>query len=358
VFLILGILDEQKDYLQKEGEGMKSRSILSILMFFFLAVLMVTGSAFPSSASAATVTWKMATKMPPTSPEGLVFQKFADLVKAKSKGAMVIEVFPAEQLGKTEAILEQLQAGVIQIYPEGESYLQKYKDDIKFTNAPFLFRDREQYARFMDSDMVKGWLDGVAKEDNIMVLGKIADFVRGPYRVMVSKKPIKTLADIQGLKLRLHPDNMAIAAWKYLGANVIVLPWSEIYEALGRGIIEACNSPMALVESMKFYEQAKYVIRHNEFPQGMAFMTNYKQFNALSPELQKILLDAHKEACAFSAKIMYKRAKESIARMKKQGVHYSEINTKPFVDKMMELYKKWETEGKMPKGFLEVVNES
>jgi len=319
-------------------------------------VLVLSAALFgPHNTAAQTVTWKMATKMPPESPEGKAFQKFADLVKEKSSGKMVIDVFPAEQLGKTEATMEQLQAGLINVYPEGDSYLQKYQPEMKYTSLPFLFESREHWVKFMESELVRGWLDSVAKNNNIMVLGEITDFVRGPYRVMVSKKPIKSLADVKGLKLRLHPDDVAIAAWKRLGANTIVLPWTEIYESLGRGIIEACNSPMALVESMKFYEQAKYIIRHNEYPQGIAFMTNYKAFNSLSPDLKEAVLAAHKEACAFSAEVMGKVAEESIARMQAKGAEYSTIDIKPFVDRLNGLYRQWEDEGKLPKGFLEQV---
>jgi TRAP-type C4-dicarboxylate transport system substrate-binding protein len=241
---------------------------LKSLLVIALALVLSTALFGPGNAAAQAVTWKMATKMPPESPEGKAFQKFADLVKEKSNGKMVIDVFPAEQLGKTEATMEQLQAGLINVYPEGDSYLQKYQPEMKFTSLPFPFESREHWVKFMDSDLVRGWLDSVAKNNNVMVLGEITDFVRGPYRVMVSKKPIKSLADVNGLKLRLHPDDVAIAAWKRLGANTIVLPWTEIYESLGRGIVEACNSPMALVESMKFYEQAKYIIRHNEYLRG------------------------------------------------------------------------------------------
>ena len=328
---------------------------LKSLIVVALALVLSAALFGPDNIAAQTVTWKMATKMPPESPEGKAFQKFADLVKEKSSGKMVIDVFPAEQLGKTEATMEQLQAGLINVYPEGDSYLQKYQPEMKYTSLPFLFESREHWVKFMDSDLVRGWLDSVAKNNNIMVLGEITDFVRGPYRVMVSKKPVKSLADVNGLKLRLHPDDVAIAAWKRLGANTIVLPWTEIYESLGRGIIEACNSPMALVESMKFYEQAKYIIRHNEYPQGVAFMTNYKAFNALSPDLKEAVLAAHKEACAFSAEIMGKVAEESIARMQAKGAEYSTIDIKPFVDRLNGLYRQWEDEGKLPKGFLEQV---
>lgn len=326
---------------------MKAVGILFILILLSTAII----------AEAAQVQWKMATKMPPSSPEGKAFQKFADLVEEKSKGEMTIAVFPTEQLGKTEAVMEQLQAGIIQVYPEGTAYLQKYVPDLKNASLPFLFRDREHWVRFMDSDMVQGWLDDVAKQHNIMVLGKVTDFVRGPYRVMVSTKPVKGLDDINGLKLRLHPDDVAIAVWKYLGANAMVLPWTDIYESLGRGIIQACNSPIALVESMKFYEQAKYITRHDEYPQGIAFMTNYKQFQSLTPELQAVVLEAHKEACAYSAEIMGNIAEESIERMKKQGAEFSMIDREPIEKRMKELYLQWEEEGQLPKGFLKAVDE-
>jgi len=320
-----------------------------------LALSLLVVFSFSLCAQAAEVKWKMATKMPPASPEGKAFQMFADLVKKKSQGKMEMVVFPAEQLGKTDAALEQLQAGVIQIYPEGSGYLKKFVDDIKYTSLPFLFTSREHWVKVMDSDMVQNWLKEIAQKQNIIVLGKITDFVRGPYRVMVSKKPVNTLAQLQGLKLRLHPDDVAIATWKYLGASCIVLPWTEIYEGLGRGIVQACNAPIAQVEAMKFYEQAKYIIRNDEYPQGMAFMTNRKAFDSLKPELKKSVLDAHKEACAYSEKIMGQVADDSIARMKKKGVQYSMLERKPFVDRLNELYQKWEAEKKLPAGFLKNV---
>lgn len=319
-----------------------------------MMIVMVATLTF-ATAAPAQVTWKMATKMPPTSPEGKAFQMFADLVKSKSNGKMVISVFPAEQLGKTEATLELLQSGVLQVYPEGGPYLSKYIPELNYMALPFAFSSREHWAKWMDSPDVVGWLDKVAKENNVLVLGKESDFLRGPYRVMVSKKPVNTLQDVKGLKLRLHPDDLSLAAWKHLGANTIVLAWTEIYESLGRGIIDATNSPMALVESMKFYEQAKYIIRHDEFPQGMAFMTNNKQFQALSPELKKAVLEAHKEACDFSVKIMSDEAEKSIERMKAKGATFTVIEKKPIEDSLMVLYKQWEREGKMPKGFLESV---
>jgi tripartite ATP-independent transporter DctP family solute receptor len=327
---------------------METKSLSIVLMLITVLAITLTFTTF----APAQVNWKMTHKMPPESAEGLAFQKFADLVKEKSGGKMTVKVFPAEQLGKTEAVLEMLENRTIQVYPEGEAYLQKYVDEIKFANLPFVFENREHWARFINSPRVKGWYEKVRKEHNIMIVGNIADFVRGPYRVMVSKKPINSLADIKGLKIRLHPDEMNIAVWRELGANTIVLAWTEIYESISRGIVEACNSPMALVESMKFYEVAKNIIRHDEFPQGMAFMTSAKDFDALTPELKKVVVDAVKGAGDYSVQLMEKQAQESIGRMEKKGVKYSVIDHKPFIEKMAKFYAKMEADGKMPKGLI------
>ena len=73
------------------------------------------------SVQAADISWRMAHKMPPDSPEGLVFQKFADLAQEYSGGKLEIKVYPNEQLGKTQAVLEQLKLGTVHLYAEGSS---------------------------------------------------------------------------------------------------------------------------------------------------------------------------------------------------------------------------------------------
>jgi TRAP-type C4-dicarboxylate transport system substrate-binding protein len=95
-----------------------------------------------SFASASADEWRMATKMPPDSPEGVAFQKFADLVKDYTKGELVIQIYPSEQLGQTEAVLEQLSAGTVQLYAEEVDYLAKWVPDMSYLSAPFVFESR------------------------------------------------------------------------------------------------------------------------------------------------------------------------------------------------------------------------
>lgn len=319
-------------------------------------VMMAIGAAATVSAHAET--WRMAHKMPPDSIEGELFQFFADKVVEKTGGEVEIKVFPNEQLGSDDTVLEQLQIGTVNVYPEGTSYLQKWVPDIKFTSAPFLFDDREHWVRFMQTDLVKGWFKQIEDEAGIALIGSPTAFLRGPYRVMVTDKPWTNLEEMQGTRLRMHPDELAAAAWRHLGAEVRTLAWTEVYESISRGIVDAVNSPIALVEPMKFYEVAPHIIRHDEYPQGMAFMTNAKRWNALSDELRAQVLDAFAEMAEESEKRMIAAANSDLEAMKAKDVAYMEPDTSDFVERMQSFYQEMEEKGELPEGFLDAVRSS
>jgi TRAP-type C4-dicarboxylate transport system substrate-binding protein len=119
------------------------------------------------SGSAGAETWKMATKQPADGPEGKVFQYFADQAAKHSGGKVTVQVFPNEQLGKEAAILEQLKIGTVQLYAEGSVFLQKWVPDIRWSNAPFLFDDRDHWVRLRASDG-QGWFDKAKTEAGIV----------------------------------------------------------------------------------------------------------------------------------------------------------------------------------------------
>jgi TRAP-type C4-dicarboxylate transport system substrate-binding protein len=300
-------------------------------------------------------TWRMAHKQTAESIEGQMFQAFADAITETTGGEITVEVYPSEQLGKDDAILEQLQLGTVHLYPEGGGYLRKWVPDIEFMSAPFLFESREHWSRFMASELVEGWLDQIEEEAGIVVIGDQTKMVRGPYRVMVTAKPVAGLEDIEGLKLRMHPNELAANAWRHLGAEVRTLAWTDVYESIGRGIVEAVNSPIALVESMRFQEVAPHIVRHDEYPQGIAFMANADAWNGLDDETRAEILAAYDEVAAEFAPRTAAIATEAIDRMTANGVTYDEIDTSAIVAKMAEFYAELDAAGELPEGFLATV---
>lgn len=301
-------------------------------------------------------TWRFAHKMPADSPEGKVFQYFADRARELSKGDMDVQVFPAEQLGKEAAILEQLELGTVNLYAEDAFFLQKWVPDIKWSAPPFLFQTREEWVRFTNSDLVKGWFKEAEDIAGVRPLGEPMAVVRGPYRTLLSKKPINTYQDIKGIKLRMYPDKLAIEVWSHLGTDLAMLSWSETYQGLQSGLADAVTSPAALVVSTGLYEQAPHIVRTNEFWQGLPFMMNGALFDELSPENQQALLQAHAEAAAYSQKLITESADAMRATVEAKGATFTDMPLEPLFAEMADWYAKKDAAGELPEGMLAAAN--
>lgn len=314
------------------------------------AMMLVLGAA-----AHAETTWRMATKMPVDSPEGQVFEKFADLTEEYTDGNLKIDVFPNEQLGKEDAILEQLQAGIVHVYAEGFGYMKKWEPSLAWVAAAFAFDDFDHWQRFMTSDTVNGWFDNAAEQSGVRPLGDPTLVLRGPYRVMVSNKPIETAADIEGIKIRMHENKVAIETWDHLGAEVITLPWTEVYQGISKGIVESVNSPIALVESMRFNEVAPHITRHDEYWQSIGFMVNEQALADLDEDTRAGLMRAYEEAGDYSQEVMFGVAEESIERMEEAGATFTVLDTAPLVEKMQSFYTRMAETGELPEGFLEAI---
>jgi tripartite ATP-independent transporter DctP family solute receptor len=321
-----------------------------------VAGLLAAGFAFAMPAQAEI--WRLSTDIQLESPEGKGYQKFAELVDKYTKGALKIQIFPGSQLGKEDAVLEQLSAGVVQLFPDAMSAAQKWVPEISYVGAPFAFADRDHWRRFIKTDLVQGWLKQVHDKAGIDVIGDPTAFLRGPYRVMVSKRPVAGLDDIKGLKLRLAKDQLTVDVWRYLGADVRILDFSEVYDALDRNMIEALNSPIALVESTRAYEVAKNVIRTDEYWQSVAWFVNARAYEGLSQANKDAVNRAFQESSELVQQLTTDYTKESIERMKKTKVVFAEMNIKPVVDKMAAFYADREKAGTLPRGFMEALNKS
>jgi tripartite ATP-independent transporter DctP family solute receptor len=311
----------------------------------------------PLSASAETV-WKMATKMPPTSPEGKAFQVFADEVARLSKGKMKISVYPSEQLGATRATLDMLRKGTIHVYPESLTFSHVWVPEVTLAGLPFVFRDRDHWQTFMDSPRAKKWKSELAAKAGISYLGSYGDFMRGPYRVLVSVKPVLKLNDVKGMKLRMYKNEMVMNIWKELGAQVINLPYTEVYQGLKTGLVEAVTTSLAGVAPMKFQEVAKYILQTDEFPQSIVFYVNHKAYEGLPGDLQEVVYKAYKASCGASWKIIPEEGERSIGEMVlKDKAFFIRAPMDEFRERVSSIYEKWESEGKfkLKKGTLEYI---
>ena len=318
-----------------------------------LAVASVT--ALGSIVAAEADTWRMAFKAPLDSPDGKIFQKFAELVDNYTDGELTIELFPSEQLGQAQASLEQLSGGVIQIYAEDASYLNKWSPAITWTGAPFLFKDRDHLLRFLQTDYMDSLVAEAEKAAGVTVLGDVGPVLRGPYRVLLTKDPVNGLADVDGLKLRIWDNELVVDVWSALGAEVRVLGWTDVYQSIQTGVVEAVTSPVSLIEAMKFTEVAPYVARTDEFSQSISFMTNKAALDGLSEEHREAILKAYYEAGEYSHVIVNEITDAALERLKAKGVEFVALDTGPFVERVSEVYAERAASGDLPAEFLAAV---
>lgn len=311
-------------------------------------------SGSTSTPAAQTLTLKMGTKMSPESLEGQGFQKFADLVEEKTNGSVKIVVYPSEQLGDATTQINNLAMGTQQVYAESGNYFSGYTNMFEITNIPYLFQSNEQYIELVQGDFGKQQ-EAVLEQNGFKIMGHNRDWVRGPYRVICSTYPIETVEDIKGLRFRTHESDLYMNCWSTLGANPIVINWTETYLAISQGTAQAVASPVSMVEDMGFYEVAPYVTDISEYPQEILVVMNKAVFDSMTPEQQEACMEAADEAAAWSNEQLDDEVAASIQRMKDAGATFYKMDTTPCTEALLDYFRQLESEGTIPAGLLETL---
>lgn len=325
-----------------------------------LPLLGATATALILAGPAQAEIWRLSSMMTPDSFEGLAYQRFADLVEEYTDGEITIRIYPNEQIGSMESVVEQLSQNIVQLAPSGISFLSRWEDGIRYAASPFLFDDYAHWSAFIRGDLFQGWLGEVEAQAGIMVLGDIPDFPRGSFRTLLSSSPIESPADVENLIVRQYQDQLVIEAWEHLGAEVRVLPWGDVYDGINRGIIEAVTSPAESIESMRFYEVAPNIIRTDEYPQAVSWMMNGAAWNGLSDEHQQAMLQAHDEAAAYARQLIDEQAETLVSDLEAyDGVSFNmDFDITDFVERMQGFYAARAEAGELPDGMLEAVEDA
>lgn len=313
-----------------------------------LAASMFAAAICLSAPVNAQIVLKAGHISPKQSAEGVAVDRFAALVKERTKGAVVIEVFPSEQLGPATAMLESTMLGNQDLYIGGNVEFERFSPGLKALGLNYAVESREQFKKILKSALWKEILDTPLDRAGLTVIS--SDWERGPYRVLVSTKPVQSFDDLKGLKLRIAPIDTWRRSWSALGAQVVVLPWTDVYLGLQQGLVEAVTAPANLVSSMRFTEVAKYIARTDEYWGVLAVVANKSKFASLSPEYRKAIADAADQAGKEFVASSEAAIEVEFAAMKSRGVKYTVLDIRPGVEKMRPVIRGLEKEGVIPAG--------
>ena len=291
---------------------------------------------------------------PRDSVEGMAIDRFADLVKQKTGGSLTIQVFPSEQLGKAVAQIDSTIIGNQDLYFGGSPEFERFSDGLKLLGLNWVIPSQAAFRKVTQSPIWKEILLEPMDKAGLTVLA--SNWERGPYRVMVSAKPINTISDMKGLKLRIAPIDTWRRAWGAVGTQNVVLAWTDVYLGLKQGTVEAVTAPISLVAPMKFTEVAKHIVRIDEFWQVMVPTINKARMNQLTPAQQRALYEAAQEAGEWFVGEQERQSEQDIERMKREhGASYQAIDLKPGVELMQPVVRQMESEGFVPKGLYDKV---
>ena len=291
---------------------------------------------------------------PKDSVEGMAIDRFADLVKQKTNGTVTVQVFPSEQLGKAVAQIDSTVIGNQDIYFGGSPEFERFSDGLKLLGLNWVIPSQEAFRKVTKDPIWKEILLDPLDKAGLTVLA--SNWERGPYRVMVSTKPISSIADMKGLKFRIAPIDSWRRVWSAVGTQNVVLAWTDVYLGLKQGTVEAVTSPISLVAPMKFTEVAKHIVRTDEFWQVMVPAINKDRMAKLSPDQQRALFAAAEEAGAWFVAEQERLGSADIERMKREhGADFKTIDLKPGVEMMKPVIRQLEDENFVPKGLYDKV---
>src|SRR4051812_13784514 len=258
-----------------------------------LAAALWLASTWPVAAQ---VTLKLNESLGPGSVEEVALKHFKKLVEEGSKGQLLIAIHLQDALGKPDAALEGLITGTLDLYSGAlEYYAQIVPEELNAISIPYLLKDNAALRKYLASPTFRT-AEKRLLERGIRVLSTEYNAERGPYRVLVSSKPVRTVEDVKDLKIRMFPNDVYIRSWKHLGATPVQLAWTETYLGIRQGVVNAVTAPVALVNPMKFTEVAPYIIEIREYPQTWPITISEKTWKKLPPAQQQLLVNAANEA--------------------------------------------------------------
>ena len=215
-------------------------------------------------------------------------ERFASTVQEKTNGQVVVEIRPASQLFNLRTSAEALQLGTLDLAWTDLGSLGNWYPPLGFISMPFLFNDFDHAYRVLYGPVGEQVQQEVEERLGVEILSL---GVSG-FRVFVTKRPVRTAADVQGIKLRVPEIPVYVEMARALGTNPTPIPAGEIYTALQTGVVDGMEAPADFVESAKLFEVAKHVTRTYHIMTEVSLMASVKRLSALSPDHQKAVREA------------------------------------------------------------------
>lgn len=282
--------------------------------------------------------FRSADNQPADYPTVEAVREMAKSLKEQSKGKMGVKVFASGALGSERDTIEQLKIGGLDMMRINAAVLNNIVPETLAVSMPFVFRSTEHMRHVLDGPIGDEVL--AAMESQGMV--GLAFYDSGARSIYTVKKPVKSLADLKHMKIRVQQSDLYVSMIEALGANPTPMPYGEVYTALKTGIVDGAENNWPSYESSRHFEAAKYynLTEHSMVPEVLVF--SKKVWDNLSKDDQALIRKTAKESVPYMRKLWDEREVKSRKIVEAGGAQVIAItDKKPFVDAMAPVYAKF-----------------
>lgn len=279
---------------------------------------------------------------------------FAKEVKEKSNGKVEIAIFPSGQLGDDRSMIEQLSGGALDFTFGEIARFSIFFPEAEVFALPYMMKDFEHVKRgTWDTKFGKDLVKRIHDKLGIDILAQAYNGTRQT----TSNRPINSMADMKGLKLRVPtaPANLNYA--KYSGASPTPMAFSEVYLALQTNSVDGEENPLSTIKAQKFYEVQPYLAITNHIINDQLYLASNETMENLTPELRKVVEEAAIDAANYHTKLFTDEEASLKTFFKEHKVTITEPNTEDFKNAMQPVYDEYmEKTGEKGKEAIKEIN--
>src|ERR1700704_4694209 len=294
----------------------------------------------PASAQAKAV-FKASDVQPAGYPTVAATESLGKKLEAATNGRLSIQMYPSAQLGAEKETIEQTQIGAIQLLRVSAGTLGPIVDDINVVNMPFLFKSMAQAEKMMDGPVGQELLDKITANANagLVALCWMNSGARSLYN---TKRPIKSVEDLKGLKIRVQGNPIFIDMMNARGGNGVAMGYDQVFSSLQTGVVDGAeNNPPSYVFS-NHYTAAKYysLTEHLIIPEVLVF--SKRAWAAVSADDQSLIKKFAREAQMEERELWKKYEQQAMEKAKAAGCEIVEIADKaPFQNAVKPVWDKY-----------------
>ena len=271
-------------------------------------------------------------------PVHLAMEHMKKRLEELSDGKVTLDIYPSEVLGSERHCIEQLQNGTLAMTKTSAAVMEGFVPEMSVFGLPYLFRDSEHFWQVLNSDLGKSLL----KKGEARCLRGLCYYDSGSRNFYTVKRPIKSPADLTGLKIRTQSSKTAMDMVEAMGGAPTPIAWGELYTALAQGTVDGAENNLPSFISSKHYEICKHfsLDGHTRVPDMLLMSTQV--FDKLDPQVQTWVQQAADESREFQRKLWQAETTKALETAKASGVKVYPVSTADFATKVLPMHQKVE----------------